>query len=360
MCSLCTSPIPSTANELSTPLNLKSIFVAFVGSALELHVHPHAQLQLWMYSASIFHFVGIDQTSGPEMGIRRPILNRSRNGFRLGPSVPYIHATTIVTRGRMGEATGQGPAILLRRVTIPVAAAVALVVAAAWYATWTSSDFLMALMAPSTIVLSDLVLFFALLVVMMVAMMLPSAMPMILAFRGMTRLEAGRPTKPADNTATVLFVMPYFLVWGAFGVAAILGLIGLGLIGAIGTTSGPFVFASAVTLVAAGLWQVTRTKEVCLTHCTSPMPFVMRHWRSGRIGAIRMGLRHSLYCVGCCWLFMLVLFISGSMSLLWMGGISVVIFAEKLADRTLLVSRALGALLVAFGTLAGVRVFVAM
>src|SRR5437667_235950 len=243
MCSLCTSPIPSTANELSTPLNLKSIFVAFVGSvfvnvlgkiantphpsfppvsfsiasrwscfafgsmytrpvpfpmwiarghrrphanvvpsslvvpnvpfrmchdtsasqlpvvgsALKLHGHPHAQLQLWMYSASIFHFVGIDQTSGPEMGIRRPILNRSRNGFRLGPSVPYIHATTIVTRGRMGEATGQGPAILLRRVTIPVAAAVALVVAAAWYATWTSSDFLMALMAPSTIVSSDLV-----------------------------------------------------------------------------------------------------------------------------------------------------------------------------------------------------------
>ena len=260
----------------------------------------------------------------------------------------------------MGEATGQGPAILLRRVTIPVAAAVALVVAAAWYATWTSSDFLMALMAPSTIVSSDLVLFFALLVVMMVAMMLPSAMPMILAFRGMTRLEAGRPTKPADNTATVLFVMPYFLVWGAFGVAAILGLIGLGLIGAIGTTTGPFVFASAVTLVAAGLWQVTRTKEVCLTHCTSPMSFVMRHWRSGRIGAIRMGLRHSLYCVGCCWLFMLVLFISGSTSLLWMGGISVVIFAEKLGDRTLLLSRAIGALLVAFGTLAGVRVFIAM
>src|SRR5438128_11025446 len=147
--------------------------------------------------------------------------------------------------GRMGDATRQGPAILLRRVTIPVAAAVALVVAAAWYATWTSSGFLMALMAPSTIVSSDLVLFFALLVLMMLAMMLPSAMPMILAFRGMTRLEAGRPTKPADNAATVLFVMPYFLVWGAFGVAAVLGLTALGLIEALSTTTGPFVFASA-------------------------------------------------------------------------------------------------------------------
>src|SRR5438876_5998015 len=435
MCSLCTSPIPSTANELSTPLNLKSIFVAFVGSvfvnvlgkiantpppsfppvifsiasrwsgfafgsmytrpvpfpmwiarghrrphanvvpsslvvpnvpfrmchdtsasqlpvvgsALKLHGHPHAQLQLWMYSASIFHFVGIDQTSGPEMGIRRPILNRSRNGFRLGPSVPYIHATTIVTRGRMGEATGQGPAILLRRVTIPVAAAVALVVAAAWYATWTSSGFLMALMAPSTIVLSDLVLFFVLLVVMMVAMMLPSALPMIVAFRGMTRLEAGRPTKHADDAATALFIAPYFLVWGAFGVAALLALSALGL---MGTMTGPLAFASAVTLVAAGLWQVTRTKEVCLTHCTSPMSFVLHHWRSGRSGAVRMGFRHSLYCIGCCWLFMLVLFVSGSMSLLWMGGLSVVIFAEKLGVRQDLFARAIGVVLVALGGLA--------
>src|SRR5207245_6964434 len=263
MCSLCTSPIPSTANELSTPLNLKSIFVAFVGSvfvsvlgktvntpppsfpplilsiaslwlgfafgsmytrpvpfpmwiarghqrphanvvpsslvvpnvpfrmchdtsasqlpvvgsALKLHGHPHAQLQLWMYSASIFHFVGIDQTSGPEMGIRRPILNRSRNGFRVGHPFLTFMPRRSLPGGRMGDATRQGPAILLRRVTIPVAAAVALVVAAAWYATWTSSGFLMALMAPSTIVSSDLVLFFALLVVMMVAMMLPSAMP---------------------------------------------------------------------------------------------------------------------------------------------------------------------------------------
>src|SRR3989454_12152471 len=106
--------------------------------------------------------------------------------------------------------------------------------------------------------------------------------------------------------------------------------------GLLGPIPGPFVFASGVALVTAGVWQVTRTKEVCLTHCTSPMSFVMHHWLSGRIGAIRMGFRLSLYCIGCCWLFMLVLFISGSMSLVWMGGTSVVIFAEKLGVRTLL------------------------
>ena len=257
----------------------------------------------------------------------------------------------------MVETVPAEPAGLLRHLTIPVAAAVALAVGAAWYATWTSADVLMALIAPSLLRSTDLVLFFALLVVMMVAMMLPSALPMILAYRGMTRLEAGRPTKPADDTATALFIAPYFLVWGAFGVAALLALMASGLIGAI---TGPFVFASAVTLITAGIWQVTRTKEVCVTHCNSPMSFVMHHWRSGRIGAIRMGFRHSLYCVGCCWLFMIVLFISGSMSLIWMGGISVVIFAEKLGVRTVLFSRVIGLLLVALGALAAVGGFAAL
>src|SRR5205809_442027 len=113
----------------------------------------------------------------------------------------------------------------------------------------------MALMAPSLLRSTDLVLFFALLVVMMVAMMLPSALPMILAYRGMTRLEAGRPTKPADDAATSLFIAPYFLVWGAFGVGALLALMASGLLGAV---TGPFVFASAVTLVTAGDWRPPR------------------------------------------------------------------------------------------------------
>jgi len=175
---------------------------------------------------------------------------------------------------------------------------------------------------------------------------------MILAFRGMTRLEGGRPTKPADNLATALFVLPYFLTWGAFGVAALLALMALGLMGSI---SNVVVFASAATLAAAGLWQVTRTKEVCLTHCTSPMGFVMRHWRSGRVGAWRMGLRHSMYCLGCCWLFMIVLFVAGSMSLVWMGGLSIVIFVEKVGVRPVLFSRAIGLGLVVLGALVGIR-----
>src|SRR5438552_18798944 len=133
---------------------------------------------------------------------------------------------------------------------------------------------------------------------------------------------------------------------------------GLGLVGSMLT--GPGLLLSAAALLAAGVWQVTRTKEICLSHCTSPMSFVMRHWRSGRIGAIRMGLRHSLYCIGCCWLFMLVLFISGSMSLLWMGGISVVILTEKLGVRTEFFSRVIGVLLVGLRALAAIGAVLAI
>ena len=248
----------------------------------------------------------------------------------------------------MGEAVPAEPTALLRRVTIPVAAAVVLVVAAAWYATWTSTDFVRALMAPSTITSTDLALFFALLLVMMVAMMLPSAMPMILAYRGLTRLEAGQIVRPADALGTFAFVGAYFLVWGAFGVAALFALMALGI---LGPWTGVAVLIPAGTLVAAGAWQVTRTKAVCLKHCTSPMGFVMHHWRSGRVGAWRMGLRHSLYCVGCCWLFMIVLFVAGSMSLVWMGGLSIAILAEKLGVRTAFLSRMIGLVLLGLGAL---------
>lgn len=257
----------------------------------------------------------------------------------------------------MGEAVPAEPTALLRRLTIPVAAAVAVVVAAAWYATWTSAASLMALMAPSTFASPDLALFFALLLVMMVAMMLPSAMPMILAYRGLTRLEGGRVVKRADTLGTFAFVAAYFLVWGAFGVAALFALM---VLGALGPWAGVAVLIPAATLVAAGVWQVTRTKEVCLKHCTSPMGFVVHHWRSGRAGAWRMGIRHSLYCVGCCWLFMIVLFVVGSMSLVWMGGLSIAIFAEKLGVRTLLFSRGIGILLVVLGLIVGAGALRAM
>lgn len=243
---------------------------------------------------------------------------------------------------------------LLRGVTAPMAVLVAIVVGVAWYATWSTTDITMMFIGPSLTSADPtaLVLFLALLTVMMVAMMLPSALPMILAFRGLTRLENGVPSKSADDLGTVLFIAPYFLVWGAFGAIALLGLVG---IGAMGAMAGSATYLSAAVLIAGGAWQFTRTKEVCVSHCQSPMGFVMHHWRSGRAGAVRMGLRHSVYCVGCCWLYMLVLFIAGSMSLVWMGGLALMILVEKVGTRQMLVSRAIGVLLVALGAVVAIR-----
>lgn len=246
----------------------------------------------------------------------------------------------------MAIETTRPPVDILRRLKAPVAVAVAVVTIVAWYVTWASSDLTMMLLAPTAFGATDLALFFAILVVMMVAMMFPAAVPMILSYHGITRLEAGRPTKPADVVGTALFAIPYFLVWGAFAAAAVLGLAFLGLSGPM---TGTAVFLPAAILVLAGAYQATRTKEICLTHCQSPAMFVLHHWRSGRIGALRMGLRHSAYCIGCCWLLMLVLFVTGAMSLAWMAAISIAIFVEKVGVRPTLTPRIIGVVLVGVG-----------
>src|SRR2546422_4054958 len=223
-----------------------------------------------MYSASKFHFVDIDRTHLAQVRIDSRLLKPSTEA-PLGAPVPHVHIVTSPSNRGMVETVPAEPAWLLRHLTVPVAAAVVLAVGAAWYATWTSADVLMALTAPSLFRSTDLVLFFALLVVMMVAMMLPSALPMIVAYRGMTRLEAGRPTKPADDAATALFIAPYFLVWGAFGGAALLA---LGAFGLLGSLTGPSAFASAVTLVAGGLWEGPPNKGGCFALSASPTCFV--------------------------------------------------------------------------------------
>jgi len=243
----------------------------------------------------------------------------------------------------------------LHALTLPVAALVLAAVAVSWYVTYTSMDAaMMGLFHPmrGTVDPAGLAAFTGLMIVMMVAMMLPSALPMVLAFHGLTKMEAGQPTKPADLPATLLFVVPYFLVWGSFAALAVIGLLAVGLMGPF---DGRLLLIPAAVLLAAGAYQFTRPKEVCLTHCQSPMGFVMHHWRSGRLGAARMGLRHSFYCLGCCWLLMLVLFVVGTMSLLWMGLVSVAIFAEKVVPPRWPVSRVLGAVMIVPGILLAAR-----
>jgi predicted metal-binding membrane protein len=107
---------------------------------------------------------------------------------------------------------------------------------------------------------------------------------------------------------------------------------------------------SAGLLIAAGIYQLTPLKRVCLSHCRSPVHYLSAHWRQGHFGALRMGITHGTYCLGCCWLLMALLFVGGAMNLLWIAGLSVVVLTEKLVPAGLWIGRALGLLLLAAGT----------
>ena len=244
----------------------------------------------------------------------------------------------------------------LGRITPLMGLVVALVTASAWYVTWATSDLVSAIMmAPFfALNLTVLLVFFSLVIVMMVAMMLPAALPMIMTLHGLSRGQSSDPT-PRRPTGTAMFTSAYFLVWGAFGVLALLGLTALGLIGPL---SGWALLVPGAVLVGAGAYQLERAKEACLRYCQTPFSFVMTYWRSGRFGALRMGLRHASYCLGCCWMFMMVLFVTGAMSLFWMGGISVAIFLEKVMTKRLLLSRLIGVLLLAIGGLVLAQPFI--
>jgi len=230
----------------------------------------------------------------------------------------------------------------------PVGIAVVSVTALAWYVTWLSADSMASLMMMPLTMLGPLEVgvFFTLMTTMMVAMMLPAALPMIIAYRRMVKGKQEFPSSRGE-ARTLSFMAPYLLVWGGFGVASLSVLVILGLMGPM---SGILSLAPAVALLAAGGYQFTRAKEACLEQCQTPFSFMLRHWRDGNLGAVKMGLYHASYCLGCCWLFMLALFLTGTMSLVWMGGISLLIFVEKVGFKRTLISRGIGVLLVLLGS----------
>jgi|TARA_B100002003_G_scaffold114308_1_gene105754 predicted metal-binding membrane protein len=193
----------------------------------------------------------------------------------------------------------------------------------------------------------DLALLFVMWAVMMVAMMVPSASPLILvvAAANRKRRERDDPLVP-----TGLFFVGYLLAWTAFsGVATVAqwGLHTTALLSPAMVGTSPVL--GGLLLLAAGVFQFTSLKQVCLTHCRSPLGFVMGHWREGRGGALRMGLEHGLYCVGCCWILMALLFVAGVMNLFWVALISLFVLAEKVFPKGELVGRIGGAALVVAG-----------
>ena len=184
-------------------------------------------------------------------------------------------------------------------------------------------------------------------ITMMTAMMLPSVAPMVLAF---SRISQERSRRGRSYVPTWVFGAGYLLAWAGYGAAAygvfrIVTGIDTGFLA--WDRGGPWIAGAAIA--AAGLYQLTPLKRVCLLHCRTPLHFVLHGWREGRSGALKMGLSHGAYCVGCCWGLMLILFALGVMSLFWMVVVAAIIFAEKVTPFGARLSRALAVAFVLFG-----------
>jgi predicted metal-binding membrane protein len=187
--------------------------------------------------------------------------------------------------------------------------------------------------------------------VMMVAMMLPAMTPIVGLVQTIARQKRaqGLPFTPAG-----VFVAGYVTLWtltGSIGYAADIAIQSLpGVFPALqayGTVIG------GVTLVGAGIYQLTPLKYLCLSQCRSPLGFLLTSWRDGTAGAFRMGLHHGAYCLGCCWSLMVVLFVMGTMNLVWMGILSIVIFVEKIVPHGVAMGKATGIALIVFGLMMG-------
>ena len=192
-----------------------------------------------------------------------------------------------------------------------------------------------------------LVLLFAMWVVMMAGMMLPTAAPALMLYAGVIRKS---PDGDRTQVHVHAFAAGYLAVWTAFSLLATIlqrVLAHLVLIDPMMEVS-QASFGAALAL-AAGVFQLTPFKRTCLNACRSPAAFLSQHWRPGPSGGFRLGLLNGLYCLGCCWAIMLLLFVGGVMNLWWIAGITVFVLLEKLAPYGLQGGRLSGVLLIVWG-----------
>lgn len=184
--------------------------------------------------------------------------------------------------------------------------------------------------------------------VMMAAMMLPSAIPMVLAY---DRMDA----KSAEGRvgSTSLFIAGYVLIWTTFAVGATglqWFLHDLTLVNGMGVATRGGL--AGLLLVGAGLYQLTPAKRRSLAACRTPLGFLTTSWRDGRAGALRMGLHHGTLCLRCCWALMILLFVLGVMNLAWVAVLALFVLAEKVSRRGEVISVVGGAVMIVWGVAA--------
>lgn len=188
---------------------------------------------------------------------------------------------------------------------------------------------------------------FSMWAVMMAGMMVPSAAPMILIYAAVARKASGQgtPVAPAG-----IFTAGYIFMWTAFSLGATLlqwGLDRAALLSPMMVAASP-VF-SALLLIGAGVYQFLPVKQSCLENCQSPFHFISSHWKDGNAGAFRMGIEHGAFCIGCCWVLMLLLFAGGVMNLLCVAAITVFVLLEKVLPLGPHGGRITGVLMIAIG-----------
>jgi predicted metal-binding membrane protein len=255
----------------------------------------------------------------------------------------------------------------VRRDRAIVAAALVVLTALAWgYVLWLAADMgmggmdmsgfrmipagmglMMPISAPWSAI--EFAFVFAMWAVMMIGMMTPSSMPMILLYARVGR-QAASTGKPL--AATGWFTGGYLVIWTAFALAA------TGAQWALERASlltpemaGATAVFGGIVMIGAGLYQWTPLKDVCLRQCQTPWLFIQRHggFRGGALGSVRLGVRHGLYCVGCCWALMALLFVGGVMNVLWIAAISFFVLIEKIVPAGRVISRAAGVGFVGWG-----------
>ena len=179
--------------------------------------------------------------------------------------------------------------------------------------------------------------------VMMAAMMLPSALPMLLQFVDLAR-------RNGEAARGQIFVCAYLLVWLVFSIVATAlqwGLQAAGWTDPMAASRSAWL--TAALLLLAGIYQFSPLKQVCLARCRSPIGFLLGEWRPGARGALVMGLRHGLFCLGCCWALMALLFVGGVMNLAWVAALTLVVALEKLLPRGALLAALMGLFLIGAG-----------
>ena len=232
--------------------------------------------------------------------------------------------------------------LLQRNTTLVLLLALA---AAAWAVlVWHHRDVNMDMASPAMVLHAPL--FLAMWAVMMVAMMFPTAAPMILAFQ---KVQAAKRQPDDAFVSTWVFVTAYLLVWALAGIAAYAGVL-VAEMASVRSALGPTSAAQfgGAFLMIAGIYQLTPLKEICLSECRTPI--VMTSWHDDAAGAFRMGLLHGLYCLGCCWLFFVVLFPLG-MNVGTMAVVTLIIFAEKTLPWPTVVRYTGAVVLVLYGAL---------